>query len=59
MVEVMDLKVPWLKSRGRSKKQNIEEDVSEKILRETNAMGRYGWTAAIKPLNPVEWIRRV
>ena len=52
----MELEVSGVTPRGRPRKQwkiIIEEDLREMSLRETYAMDRDGWRAAIKSSNPV------
>ena len=52
----MKLKDPMVRSRGRPRKQwknIIEEDLREMNLRETDAMDRVSWRAAMKWSNLV------
>ena len=59
--EVMELEVSGVRPRGRPKKQwknNIEEDLRDLNLRETDALDRDSWRAAIKASNPATWRRR-
>lgn len=59
--EVMKLEVSGVRPKGHQIKQwknNIEEDIRETNLRETDAIGRESWIAAIRSSSQVTWRRR-